>query len=69
MQNAIQELRGMASEELITIAMLSTYSFKLQLAVVPSKQTNSSSVKAQILLSGSKHPCAPRTYYLSLLAK
>lgn len=44
MHNAIQELRGMASEELITIAMLSTYSFKLQLAVVPSQQTNSSSV-------------------------
>lgn len=40
MHNAIQELRGMASEELITIAMLSTYSFKLQLAVVPSQQTN-----------------------------
>lgn len=44
MHNAIQELRGMASEELITIAMLSTYSFKLQLAVVPSQQTNLSSV-------------------------
>ena len=44
MHNAIQELRGMASEELITIAMLSTYSFKLQLAVVASQQTNSSSV-------------------------
>ena len=38
MHNAIEELRGMASEELITIAMLSTYSFKLQLAVVPSHQ-------------------------------
>ena len=44
MHNAIQEQRGMASEELITITMLSTYSFKLQLAVVPSQQTNSSSV-------------------------
>lgn len=44
MHNAIQELRGMASEELIKIAMLSTYSFKLQLAVVPSQQTNLSSV-------------------------
>ena len=44
MHNAIQELRGMASEELIKIAMLSTYSFKHQLAVVPSQQTNSSSV-------------------------